>query len=433
MNASSSPAIEPVLDRELDHIQRDSFAYFVEHASAANGLIPDSSRTGSPCSIATVGFGLSAYVVGVERGWMTREGAAANTLRVLRFFHSSDQSEAPDATGHKGFYYHFLDMKSGRRVVPSELSVIDSSLLIAGMLCAAQFFDADSAEEREIREIADTLYRRADWVWALDRRKTVAMGWKPECGFLNYSWDGYSEATLVYVLGLGSPTHPLPEACYTARIATYQWENLYGYEYLHAGPLFIHQFSHLWIDFRGIQDAFMRSMASDYFENSRRATHVQREYAIRNPGGFRGYDGNEWGLSAGEGPGPQMLRVEGVDKTFLGYSARGVPYGPDDGTLAPWVALASLPFAPEIVLPMLAHWRETHDGALSEVTRASFNRSVVDGAPRGWVPEGSFGLELGPLVLMIENYRSGFPWSLMRRSPYLVRGLRRCDFKGGWL
>ena len=324
-------------------------------------------------------------------------------------------------------------MQSGRRVVPGELSVIDSSLLIAGMLCAAQFFDADSAEEREIREIADTLYRRADWIWALDQRKTVAMGWKPECGFLNYSWDGYSEATIVYVLGLGSPTHPLPEACYTARIATYQWENLYGHEYLHAGPLFIHQFSHLWIDFRGIQDAFMQSMASDYFENSRRATHVQREYAIRNPGGFRGYHGNGWGLSAGEGPGHQSHRVDGVDKTFLGYSARGVPYGPDDGTLAPWAALASLPFAPEIVLPMLAHWRATHPGTPSEIWRASFNRSFVDEAPRGWVPEGSFGLELGPLVLMIENYRSGFPWSLMRHCPHLVRGLRRCDFKGGWL
>lgn len=237
----------------------------------------------------------------------------------------------------------------------------------------------------------------------------------------------------MYVLGLGSPTHPLPEACYLARTATYQWENLYGYDYLHAGPLFIHQFSHLWIDFRGIQDAFMRSMDSDYFENSRRATYVQREYAIRNPEGFRGYHENCWGLSAGEGPGAHTHQVEGAEKKFYGYTARGVPFGPDDGTLAPWAVLASLPFAPEIVLPMLAHLRDTYPGPNTEIFRASFNPSFLDEAPRGWVPEGFFGLELGPIVLMIENYRSGFLWTLMRRCPYLVRGLRRADFKGGWL
>lgn len=421
------------IEQALEPLQRDCFDYFVTHASPRNGLIPDSSRQDSSASIATVGFGLSVYTVGVKCGYVTREAAVASTLKILRFFRDSEQSEARDATGYKGFYYHFLHMQSGRRVAPCELSLIDSSLLIAGMLTAATFFDLDTAEEREIRVTADLLYRRADWAWALDKRKTVAMGWKPECGFLNYSWDGYSEAIIVYVLGLGSPTYPLPKACYLARTATYQWENLYGFEFLHAGPLFIHQFSHLWIDFRGIQDAFMRSMKSDYFENSRRATYVQREYAMRNPGGFRGYHENCWGLSAGEGPGEHTRRVDGADKKFFGYSARGVPYGTDDGTLAPWAVVAALPFAPEIVLPALTHLRETYPGTSSDIFGASFNPSFLDEAPRGWVPEGFFGIELGPMVLMIENYRSAFLWSLMRRCPYLVRGLRQAGFEGGWL
>lgn len=176
-----SAAHEP----DLESLARDCFDYFVTHASAVNGLVPDSSRKDSAASIATVGFGLSAYVVGVKCGYMTRKAAVASTLKVLRFFRDSEQSEAPDATGHQGFYYHFLDMQSGRRVVPCELSLIDSSLLLAGMLTAAMFFDGDAADEREIRETADALYQRADWMWALDSRKTVAMGWKPECGFLN--------------------------------------------------------------------------------------------------------------------------------------------------------------------------------------------------------------------------------------------------------
>ena len=420
-------------EQVLEPLQRDCFDYFVAQASPVNGLIPDSTSKDSNASIATTGFGLAAYAVGVSRGYMTRAAAVECTLKTLRFFADSVQGEAPDATGHKGFYYHFLDMQTGRRVVPCELSVIDSSLLIAGMLTAATFFDADVSGEREIRALADALYRRADWIWALAGRKTVAMGWKPECGFLNYSWDGYSEAIIVYVLGLGSPTYPLPEACYQARTATYQWENLYGFEYLHAGPLFIHQFSHLWIDFRGIQDAFMRGMDSDYFENSRRAVYVQREYAMRNTCGFRGYHEKCFGLSAGDGPGGHTHRVDGVEHRFSGYAARGVPYGPDDGTLAPWAVVGALPFAPEIVLPVVEHLREAFPGAGLEIFKSSFNPSFLDETPRGWVPDVFYGLELGPIVLMVENYRSEFLWSLMRRCPYLVSGLRQAGFEGGWL
>ena len=158
---------------------------------------------------------------------------------------------------------------------------------------------------------------------------------------------------LLYVLGLGSPAHPLPESCYTAWTSTYRWEHCYGYEYLYAGPLFTHQLSHIWIDFRGIQDAFMRAKGIDYFENSRRATYVQQQYAMDNPLKFAGYGRNCWGITASDGPGPDTIKVSGIERQFFGYLGRGVPYGPDDGTIAPWAAVASLPFAPEIVLPTI--------------------------------------------------------------------------------
>ena len=421
-------------EEELEPLQRDSFEYFAALASPTNGLIPDSTRADAPASIATVGLGLTAYAVGVSRSYMTRAQAVERIVTTLRFFAASVQDEAPDATGHKGFYYHFLDMRSGRRAGECELSLIDTALLFAGMLTAATFFDGDSAGEREIRKLADQLYRRADWCWALGRRKTVAMGWKPECGFLNYDWDGYTESMILYVLGLGAPVHALPTRVYAAWTSTYQWENLYGYAFLYAGPLFIHQFSHLWIDFRGIRDAFMREMDCDYFENSRRATYAQREYAIRNPRGFKGYGARCFGTTAGEGPGAHMHRVDGVQRQFEGYTARGIPFGPDDGTISPWAVVASLPFAPEIVLPTLAHLRENFAATTCErAFQRSFNPSFPGAGPAGWIAPELVGLELGPIVLMIENYRSGFLWKLMRRCPYIATGLRRAGFRGGWL
>ena len=421
-------------EEDLEQLQRDSFRYFADLASATNGLVPDSTRKDSPASIATVGFGLTAYTIGVSRSYMTRAEAAERTVTTLRFFSESVQGEARDATGHKGFYYHFLDMQSGRRAGDCELSLIDSSLLLAGILAAATFFDGDVTGEREIRELADRLYRRADWCWALAGRKTVAMGWKPEFGFLNYDWDGYTESLILYVLGLGAPIHALPTRVYGAWTSTYQWENLYGYEFLYAAPLFIHQFSHLWIDFRGVQDDFMRQMGCDYFENSRRATYAQREYAIRNPGGFKGYGARCFGTTAGEGPGAEKHRVDGTQRQFEGYTARGIPYGPDDGTISPWAALASLPFAPEIVLPMLPYLRETFPATTrTRAFQRSFNPSFPGDGPAGWIAPELCGLELGPIVLMIENYRSGFVWKLMRRCPYMVRGLQQAGFRGGWL
>lgn len=425
------------VDAELERLQRDSFNYFINETNPANGLVIDKNEVGWPASIAATGLALASYPVAVERGFILRAAAVERTLTTLRFFWNSPQGPDPDATGHKGFYYHFLDMQTGRRAWNCELSTVDSTFLLAGALVAGMYFAADTPDEYEIRTLADALYRRVDWQWAQNRGATVTHGWKPKRGFLKYRWQGYDEALLLYILGLGSPTHPLSESSYAAWISTYQWKTYYGYEYLYAGPLFIHQLSHIWIDFRGIQDAFMREKGIDYFENSRRATYVQQQYAIENPLRFEGYGSDCWGITASEGPGPKVRSIKGIRRRFFNYVARGVPHGPDDGTLAPWAVVASLPFAPEIVLPTLDYC--IREAKLTESNpygfKASFNRTFVNkrGDTHGWVSPWHIGIDQGPIILMIENYRSGLLWQLMRNCPYIVSGLRRAGFGGGWL
>jgi hypothetical protein len=435
MMPSQGHAIPPDFgENRLDAMQRHAFDYFLHHINPANGLVADRSQPGTPASIAAVGFALAAYPVGVERGWMTRTEAIERTLAVLRFFSTSVQGAANDVTGYKGLYYHFLDMTTGRRAGLCELSTVDSSFLLAGMLAAAVFFDQDSEDEQEIRGLADALYRRADWQWACNGGATLT--WKPESGFLPYRWKGYDEALLLYVLGLGSPTYPLPAESYAAWGSTYQWKEIYGSELLYGGPLFIHQFSHIWVDFRGIQDAYAREKGIDYHENSRRATYVQREYAIRNPFEFAGYGENFWGLTASDGPGWTTRRIRGIERSFFDYAARGAPYGPDDGTVAPWAVVASLPFAPEIVLPTIRHFQDVYPQVTGEYCfRCSFNLTFPNesGAGAGWTSAYHFGINLGPVVLMCENYRSELLWRLMRSCPYVVTGLRRARFTNGWL
>ncbi len=418
----------------LGGLQRAAFDYFVAHANPVNGLVADTSRAGSHASIAVVGFALSVYPVGVERGWLARADAVQRSLAVLRFFSASDQSGTPESTGCHGFYFHFLHMDSGRRAWRCELSLIDSALLLAGILTASTYFTGPDAPETELRQLADALYRRVDWRWAQRQGAAVTHGWKPESGFLHYGWEGYSEAILLYVLGLGSPTHPLTDASYEAWTVTYQWENLYGYDFLFAGPLFIHQFSHAWIDFRGIRDRFMREKRCDYFENSRRAACVQREYAIRNPRGFVGYDEGCWGLSAGDGPDSPRQRVAGRRQSFYGYAARGVPWGPDDGTISGPSILACLPFAPETVLSAVHELAAHGPSGSAHTARASgFNATVRSAGPEGWTSQGEFGLDQGMIVLMVENFRTGLPWRLLRSCPWIRKGLRRAGFRGGWL
>ena len=420
----------------IEALQRDAFEYFLRETNPENGLIADKSQPNSPASIAAVGFALAVYLVGVERSWMARADAAERTVTVLRFFWNSSQGTTPESTGYKGFYYHFLDMQTGRRSGNCEVSTIDTAFLLAGMLTSAAYFDQEDTIEQEIRRLADDLYRRADWIWAQNGGATVTHGWRPESGFLQYRWEGYDEALIVYVLGLGSPTCPLPPDSYSAWTSTYEWKEIYGHEFLYAGSLFIHQFSHMWIDFRGIADAYIRDKGIDYFENSRRATLVQQQYAIRNPLAFVGYGAYFWGLTASDGPGQTVRMVRGVERTFYDYVARGVPYGPDNGTIAPWAVVASLPFAPEIVLPTVQHFKQVYPEITGRYCfKCSFNltyRDDLQGKP-GWTSTDHYGINLGPIVVMCENFRSDLLWRLTRSCPYFVTGLRRAGFTEGWL
>jgi hypothetical protein len=425
-------------DRDhLRKLQANTFRYFWEETNPENGLIADNTADdGAPASIAGVGFALAGYPIAVERGFVSRARAVERALVTLRFFSTAPQGLQPDATGHRGFFYHFLDVTTGRRAWRCELSTIDSAILIAGTLTAASYFDRTTAAERELRGLADSLYRRMDWRWAQDGEAAVSHGWKPETGFLEFRWHGYNEALMLYVLGLGSPTHPLPKSSYIAWTSTYHWTTLYGLELLHGPALFMHQLSHLWIDFRGIRDAFMRKHGSDYFENSRRATQVQQRYAMDNPQGHRGYGEHAWGITASNGPGPATRRVGGVRRSFHGYVARGVPEGPDDGTLAPWAVAASLPFAPELVLPTLQHFAAAYPGMENEYglvcsVNPTFASRGTKGA--GWISRNHFAIDQGPVVMAIENHESGLIWRLMRKCPSVVLGLRRAGFQGGWL
>ena len=437
MNQSSAHAEQPALnEKALFKLQQSTFSYFLKEANPANGMVPDNTRENSAASIAAIGFALSAYPVAVERDYLKRAEAIKRVLTTLRFFWNSPQGTEPDATGYKGFYYHFLDMQTGARANNSELSTIDTTFLLAGALTAGMYFDGETKDEQEIRTLADALYARADWQWALNRGHTIAHAWKPETKFLKSRWEGYSEALILYLLALGSPTHPVAEECYRAWASTYQWKKLYDYEFLYAGPLFIHQLSHVWVDFRSIQDEFMREKGIDYFENSRRAAYVHQQYAIHNPKQFMGYGEYAWGITASDGPGPAERKIKGVKRKFYDYKARSIPHGPDDGTLAPWAVVASLPFAPEIVLPSLKHFDEAYPEMTSEYGfKCSYNPTFANNSKTssGWISEGYYGLDQGPIVLMIENYRSGFLWRLMRKCPPLVLGLRRAGFTNGWL
>jgi hypothetical protein len=418
-------------ERLADELERNAFQYFLHEVDDRTGLVRDCTRDDSPASIAGSGFALSCYVVAAERQYLSRGDAAERVRRALRFLCDAPQSADATATGHRGFYYHFLDVRTGRRTWRSELSTIDSTMAVAGALVAGVYFDGDSAIEREIRTLADGLYRRVAWDWLSLDSGLVSMGWRPKSGPIRCGWQGYSEALLLYVLALGSPTHPLPADSYTAWTATYRWKTIYGYAYVYAGPLFIHHLSHVWLDLRGLQDAYMRGHDSDYFENSRRATYVQREYARRNGRRWTGYSESCWGITASDGPGPTIDRHNGRRRVFFGYHARGAPYGPDDGTLSPWAVAASMPFAPEIVLPSIRATDAQYLGIRHRYGYSgSFNPSYPGG---GWFSPAHYAINQGPVVLMIENHRSELVWRLMRRCPYVATGLRRAGFTGGWL
>lgn len=421
-------------DALLDTLQQAAFGWLLETVNPANGLVPDNSDKGAPASIAVVGFALSSWPVGVSRGWISRERALALTLAALRFFATAEQGGDETGTGHQGFFYHFLDMEHGCRVWNCELSLIDTALLLAGCEATACYFDADTPEETEVRTMSRALLASVDWKWALDHGDTLSQGWHPETGFIRYAWEGYSEALILYVLALASDTNPIPPDSYQAWRLTYQWEQIYGLDILYAGPLFIHLFSHAWLDLRRIGDAFNREKGVTYFENSVRAVQIQRDYGRLNPRGFEGYAADCWGFTACDGPTGPMTTADDTGRQFLNYTARGAPYGPDDGTIAGWAPAAALPFAPVPAMAALRTMLRRYPGMMrGNRFMGAFNPSLPGDGREGWVSPRLYGLDQGLLVLMIENHRSGMIWDLMRMSPICRQGLRRAGFKGDWL
>jgi len=435
----------------LADLEQRTFQWFWDSANPANGLIPDHYPGPSFCSIASVGFGLTAYGVGVERGYITRAQAVDRTLTTLRFFaHAQQDASEDDASGYHGFFYHFLDMQSGKRFARwTELSSVDTTLLLGGVLFAQSYYDRDTPQEKEIRALADAIYRRVDWRWMQPRAPLISMGWTPGGKFIDADWKGYDEGMLVYILALGSPTHAVDDRAWPAWTSTYprQWGRFYGQTFLNFAPLFGHQYSEAWVDFRGIRDAWSRAHDLDYFENGRRAVYAQRAYAMADPAHWKDYGANIWGLTASNGPGDITLNLPGLgSRKFDGYTARGagLDYISDDGTIAPTAAGGSIAFAPELVVPALQAMKARYGDDVYDRYGFvdAFNPSLDTGVSpkegrvvrgKGWFDTLQIGIDQGPIVLMVENWRSDFVWRVMRKNPYIRKGLQRAGFTGGWL
>jgi len=442
--------VKPELPPLFGDIERRTFQFFWDTTNETNGLTPDRFPSRPFASIASVGFALTAYPIGIENGWVSRTQAVDRTLTTLKFFR--DLPVGPQRTGkagYKGFYYHFLDMQQGRRYDSwVELSSVDTALLMMGVLFAQSYYDGDDPREKEIRQIADTLYKRVDWNWLQQRQPLISMGWFPESGFIDHDWMGYNEAMMLYVLALGSPTHAVEPDAWTVWTRTYNndWGVYQGQEYLSFGPLFGHQYSHVWIDFRDIQDQYMRERGIDYFLNSRRATLAQRDYAIDNPMKWKEYGENVWGLTASDGPQNTSQEFRGEQRQFRHYSSRGAGLREnfDDGTIAPTAAISSIVFAPEVVIPATEEMHKRFGDYIysSYGFLDSFNPSFNWDIPlktgrlvpdRGWVASDYIAIDQGPILTMIANYRNEFVWNVMKKNKYIRTGLERAGFTGGWL
>lgn len=399
-------------DEFLEYVQQTSFDYFWYLANPSNGLIPDRSTTTSPCSIAAVGFGLTAIGIGIDHDWISRTQGVARVLTTLNTFLNGPQGPNSTGTiGYKGWFYHFLDMNTALRSPSTELSSIDTTLLLAGILYAKQYFDGPNPDETSIRTMADTIFNRVDWNWMARGSNVVSMGWNPPGSFIANNWVGYNEGMLLYCLSLGAATNPLPASAWSRWTSGYTWATNYGQAFVPFPPLFGHQYSHCWIDFRHTADAYMNSRNSTYFQNSRRATLAQRAYCIANPLSRVGYGSNVWGLTACDGP--------------TGYAARGAPPAEnDDGTIAPTAAGGSMAFTPEFSVPALRHFYTQFRPRIW--TAYGFRDAFNLGAQ--WYGSDELGIDQGPIVIMIENYRTQRVWRRFMRNEEVQRGLQRAGF-----
>lgn len=425
-------------DPFLDTLQERTLGYFLE-TTPQSGLAYDRYPSRSPSSIGAVGFALTTYPISVERGLISRKDAVRRVERTLRFLYGLPQHDgSTGVSGYKGFFYHFLDVHTGLRYWKCELSTIDTGLMLMGALMCQSYFDGTTVDENELRGLVDSLYFRVDWQWATNGTPGISHGWMPEEGFNKTQWRGYDESAFLILLALGSPVHPVQDGMWDYWTEPCIWADYYGSSFISFAPLFGHQYSFCWIDFRGIHDRFIKEQRIDYFENSRRATYSHRAYAADNPLRMDGYSDSIWGMTACDGPGDTVISIDGVEKRFTGYSARGASFDwtNDDGTIAPTAAGGSVAFAPEICIPALKAMRREHGEKVfrkygfADAFNATFRTSAW---PEGWYDPDYLGIDQGPIAIMIENLRNGFVWNVMKKNPHIVRGLRRAGFSGGWL
>ena len=415
----------------LDSIQHKTFLFFLNEHHPENGIVKDRTLSKAPSSIAATGFGIPCFAIGAERKWISREQAAEITLKILRFFMNSPQNTDKNGTGYKGFYYHFLKMDTGTREWDCELSSVDTGILMMGIIFARNYYNRDNKVENEIRLLSAKLLERVDWNFMLlpaskKYANTISMAWTHEKGLEDYGWCGYNEALFLYILAAGNGMNNA-EQSYATWLQTYKWQTPYkGLSHVAFPPLFGHQFSQAFIDFRGLADKYMKGKGIDYFENSRRATYIQRQYATDNPKGWTGYDSLCWGVTASDGP-PDKYNFE--DKKFLGYAGRGTS-GPeynyfDDGTIAPYASLSSLPFAPEIVLPTIKSINKKYGKKLwgKYGYYDAFNPTAK------WFDNDFLGIDEGPLLIMVENFRTGLVWNYVMKDPIIQKGLNKLGFE----
>jgi hypothetical protein len=403
--------LSPEDDAFLEDLSRRTFQYFLDHADPETGLVLDRARAageahaeGHPsyriASSAATGFGLTALCIGAARGWVGQEEARRRALTALRFY-------ASRATHERGWFLHWSDARTGERRWRSEYSSIDTALLLGGVLTARQCF----AEDAEVARLAALVYERVDFRWMLAGHPSLlSHGWRPETGFLKPRWDTYSEHLLLQLLAVGSPTHPVPAHVWRAwsrKRITYA-----GHTYLSDAPLFTHQFSHAWVDFRGRREAWYPF--TDYFENSVRATRAHRQFCADLGREFPGYTADVWGITASDS-----------QKGYVAWG--GPPRDPAiDGTVVPCAAGGSLMFTPDIAVPALRAMKERY----GERIYGRYGFTDAFNPNSGWTNPDVIGIDLGITLLSAENLRTGRVWKWFMSNEEIPRamgavGLRR--------
>jgi len=399
----SGPPFEGTDEQLLDEIQRASFEFFWNEASPKTGQVKDRALANgndshTMSSIAATGFGLTSLCIGDRRGYRKSAEIAGRVRNTLKFV-------ANDLHNEHGFFFHFIHMETGERWEKCELSSIDSSILLCGILTARQYFS-----DPEIKDLATKIYQRVDWPWMLNGGPTLSMGWHPESGFLKARWEHYCELMMIYLLGIGSPTHPLPPETWNAWTRTkikYQ-----GIEYISGNdPIFTHQYSHAWFDFRNKRDAY-----ANYFENSVRATKAHKLFCLSLRDRFPDYSENLWGISASD-------YVKGYT-AWGGPSVDGGPLGPVDGSIVPCATGGSLPFLFDDCIRVLRHIRGPYrDKVWTRYSyRDAFNPLI------NWYDADVLGIDLGPTMLMAENHRTGFVWEQFMKDEDVKRAMARAGF-----